>query len=384
VKAGISAFVSALAVVAGCGSERPAPAGDPKYTPPVVVGSSGGFADGGGSKPPGCGQKDDGSFCDCIDVPLFAEAPNIYFVLDRSGSMTENNKWGQVRQVVAQIVRGLGPRANFGATLFPGFDDSAACSAPVQALPISPGDPPSGTDGPTTRKLLTVTQSAPNGGTPTGEALRSVLPILRAAKGKSFVILATDGGPNCNAQASCQASGCQPNIEGVQGCSITGPSCCDPPNGFPESCLDSAATASAVAALKSAGFPVYVVGLPGTGTPIYATLLDQLATEGGTALPGSPKYYKVDTANDSVLLTALKKIAAKITATCDFKLTETPAQANQVNVYLDEVVLPKDPVNGWKIDGPTVTLLGDACTKVLNGDVLDVRIITGCPTVEPR
>ena len=47
-------------------------------------------------------------------------------------------------------------------------------------------------------------------------------------------------------------------------------------------------------------------------------------------------------------------------------------------------MLPKDPVNGWKIEGPTVTLLGDACTKVLAGDILDVRIITGCPTVEPR
>jgi hypothetical protein len=55
-----------------------------------------------------------------------------------------------------------------------------------------------------------------------------------------------------------------------------------------------------------------------------------------------------------------------------------------VNVYLDEAVLPHDPVNGWKIDGGTVTLLGTACDRVLSGDVLDVRIITGCPTVEPR
>ena len=32
----------------------------------------------------------------------------------------------------------------------------------------------------------------------------------------------------------------------------------------------------------------------------------------------------------------------------------------------------------------TVTLLGDTCTKVMNGDVLGVRIIAGCPRVEPR
>jgi hypothetical protein len=384
VKAGLSAFAAVLALVAGCGSERPPPAGTSGYSPPVVSGSSGGFADSGTHKPPGCGTKADGTFCDCLDVPLFAEAPNIYFVLDRSGSMTEDNKWGQVRQTVAQIVRGLGPRANFGATLFPGFDDSQACAAAVAAMPISPGDPPGATDGPTTKKLLTVTQSPPSGGTPTAEALRGVLPLLRAAKGKTFVILATDGGPNCNAAASCQAATCQPNIEGVQGCSIGGPSCCEPPSGFRESCLDSDATKSAVIALKAAGIPVYVVGLPGTSAPVYASLLDELATAGGTAQPTSPKYFKVASANDNTLLTSLKKIAAQITATCEFKLTDTPAQANQVNVYLDELVLPKDPVNGWKIEGPTVTLLGDACNKVLAGDILDVRIITGCPTVEPR
>jgi hypothetical protein len=127
-----------------------------------------------------------------------------------------------------------------------------------------------------------------------------------------------------------------------------------------------------------------VIGLPGTGTPAYANLLDQLAVAGGTSLPTSPKYYRVDSTNSDVLLAALKKIAAQIVATCEFKLTTVPAQPNQVNVYFDEVVVPADPVNGWKIDGQTVTLLGDSCKKVLAGDVLDVRIITGCPTVEPR
>ena len=385
VKAGLTAFAMLVGLVAGCGNDRPPPAGDTTYTPPITSGSSGGFgADSGTTKPPGCGQKDDGSFCDCIDVPLFADAPNIYFVLDRSGSMREDNKWDKVRLVVAQIVRGLGPRANFGATLFPGFDDSAACSPPVVALPLTPGDPPSSTDGPTTKKLLTATQSPPSGGTPTAEALRGALPILRSAKGKTFVILATDGGPNCNAAAACQADTCQPNIDGVQGCSISGPSCCEPPSGSRESCLDGAASLSAVAALKAAGIPVYVVGLPGTSTPTYANLLDQLAVAGGTALPSSPKYYKVASSSDNTLLTALKKIAAQIVATCEFKLTQAPEQADRVNVYLDEVVIPKDPVNGWKIDGPTVTLLGNSCAKVLAGDILDVRIITGCPTVEPR
>jgi hypothetical protein len=381
VKGGVTAIVAAMTVVAGCGSQRPPPAGDSTYTPAQA---SGGFQDGGVSnKPPGCGQKDDGSFCDCVDTPLFSDPPNMYFVLDRSGSMAEEDKWGKVRLVVSQILRGLGPRANFGATLFPGFDNDA-CAPPKEVLPLSPGDPPGTQDGPTTKRLLSATINAPSGGTPTAEALRSTLKNLQGAKGKTFVILATDGGPNCNSGNACSVDQCQPNIESVPGCPPGGTNCCAPPNGVPESCLDSAATVSAVAALKTAGIPVYVIGLPGTGNPTYASLLDTLASAGGTALPTSPKYYRIDSSNSDVLLAALKKIAAQIVATCEFKLTMAPAQPNQVNVYFDEVVVPADPVNGWKIDGQTVTLLGDSCKKVLSGDVLDVRIITGCPTVQPR
>jgi len=374
-------FLGGLITLVACGSERP-PVTDGAYISSSSSGSGGGgpFADAGTPKLPGCGAQANGSYCDCVDTPLFAEPPNIYFVLDRSGSMLEGGKWDVVRQVVAQILRGLGPRANFGATVFPGFEKSA-CALPREVLPISPGDPP-GADGNTTNALLQATSGAPSGGTPTAQALRSVLPILRNATGKSFVILATDGGPNCNAAASCSFDRCMPNIESADGCSPGGPrNCCEPPDGFREACLDSPATSSAVLALKAAGIPVYVVGLPGTAQ--YGALLDQLAVNGGTALATSPRYFKVDLANNQ-LLVALKKIAAKIVATCDFTLKEAPADARRVNVYLDEVVLPRDPVNGWKIDGGTVTLVGEACSKVLNGDVLDVRIIAGCPTVEPR
>jgi hypothetical protein len=382
-KTAIAALAVVAALVAGCGSERPPPAGQPGFgTAPPPVGGFGG--DGGAnSKPPGCGQKDDGTFCDCVDVPLFVDPPNMYFVLDHSGSMSLDNKWTQVRYVMADIVRGLGPRANFGATLFPG-SATADCGPPTEIVPISPGDPVgTGSDGPTTKALLSTTSPDPEGGTPTAAALRFVLPILTKAKGKTFVILATDGAPNCNASARCTAADCQPNIESAPGCAPSGPSCCEPPQGDATECNDSAPTISAVAALAAANIPVYVVGLPGTNT--YSSLLDQLAVSGGTALPGSPKYYKVDsTMTNAALLSALKKIAAKIVATCEFTLKEEPKQANQVNVYLDEVVLPHDPVNGWKIEGAKVTLLGTACSRVLNGDVFDVRIITGCPTVEPR
>jgi hypothetical protein len=38
-------------------------------------------------------------------------------------------------------------------------------------------------------------------------------------------------------------------------------------------------------------------------------------------------------------------------------------------------------MDGWTLDGATVTLLGASCQQVLSGAVLDVRVVAGCPTV---
>lgn len=378
----LAALAVGFVLAAGCGSRRPPPAGD---TSVPDVGASGGgpFANAGSTKPPGCGTAPDGTYCDCIDAPLFVDPPNMYFVLDRSGSMAESNKWTQVRIVVGKILRALGPRANFGAMIYPG--SAGVCAGGIEVMETRPGDPPSSqVDGPTTETLLTRTQVQPFGGTPTSASLHAVLPIVQKLPGKTFVILATDGAPNCNERATCSFDKCMPNIEDVPGCPKEGPfNCCEPPDGFHENCLDSAASVSAASALASAGIPVFVIGLPGTAA--YASVLDELAVAGGTATGATtPKYFAVDAASEAAMLTALKKVAAKIVATCEFKLKEPPADPRLVNVYLDDVVLPFDPVNGWSIEGDTVTLLGDACSRVQNGDVLDVRIIAGCPRVEPR
>ncbi len=375
-------MASCAAVAFGCGSKRPDPAQDYTFVPPPApTGSSLGNT---ANKPPGCGKKEDGSYCDCIDVPLYTNPPNIYFVLDHSGSMGDGEKWGAVRGVLAKIIRGLGPRANYGATMFPGAG-ATACGTPTEILPLSPGDPYGGTgDGPTTTKLLKATEPPPFGGTPTAAALeftRAKVQPLPA--GKTFVVLFTDGGPNCG-QVACGYDKCMANIEELPGCPSAGPkNCCEPPDGSQEACLDDYATTAAVAALKKQGFPVYVVGIPGSAR--YASLLDSLAIQGGTAQPTGPtKYYRIDSTNDSEIFGTLKKISAQIISSCEFQLKDAPAAPENVNVYVDDVILPADPTNGWKIEGAKVTLLGSACQKLLAGDILSVRIIAGCPTVLPR
>lgn len=379
--------LATLGILAACGEDRPKAAVD-NYIPPGSANKPL-FAIDAGSQPPGCGVKDDGTACECVDAPLFIDPPTIYFVLDSSGSMGIDDKWTQTRLTVANVMRSLGPRANFGVTTFPGAGQD--CNPGVEALRITPGDPPSSaTDGPAVKSFIAVTAYIPSGGTPTSATLRVVDQRLKNVTGKAFVILATDGSPNCNLDATCSVDQCQPNIEHFRNEDVDcvpggAPNCCAAPYGNTGNCNDGQATITAIAALKNRGVPVYVVGLPGTDFPVYAQLLNQMAMAGGTAQTGSPtQYFAVKQGTSAEIQVALKKIAAQITGTCVFDLKEPPADPKLVNVYMDDTVLPQEPVNGWTIDGKSVTLVGDACARVKNGDVLSVRIIAGCPTIYPK
>ena len=356
---------------AGCGDKRPAVSDNSGSSNTTVQEPR--PADG----PPGCGVTEGGAQCDCVDVALYTDPPTMYFVLDRSGSMAADDNWNKVRTVVAEIMRTLGPRAKFGATTFPAQSNADACGPGNEVLKITQGDPPSATtSGPVTIRLLNATLGDPRGSTPTSATIAAVHARLSSVQGKRYVILATDGAPNCNLRATCTAESCQSNIDGYNGCSISGPSCCD--GQFAGNCNDEATAVSELKALYNDGIESFVIGLP--VAPGYAKTLDNMAVAGGDPLPTSPRYYAVGSSTDSIL-GALKTVAAKITATCDFDLTEVPADPALVNVYIDEVVVPYEPVNGWTIEGKKVTLQGTTCARVKAGDALDVRIIAGCPRV---
>jgi hypothetical protein len=316
--------------------------------------------------------------CDCAELPLGGVPPNIYFVLDHSGSMQRDNLWGTVSTVTLDVVRRIGSRANFGAAMFPGANGNA-CTTGVEVMSTRPGDSP-GSYGPVLKYLSERTIAIPpGGGTPTAATLAKLKGTLEQLKGKTFVVLATDGGPNCSSTTTCDASKCQANIEGYASCTPAGPSCCD---GITEGCLDDTATITQVKALQALGISTYVLGVPGSDP--YTSLLNTLAVEGGTARTGTEKYFRVDSTDKLAFAKAMSQVAAKIVATCTIDLKDAPPDIDKVNVYLDEAALTKEPVNGWKLEGKTVTLLGTACDSVLAGDVLDVRVIAGCKTIAPK
>jgi len=373
----VSSLLACGAIVAACGDGNPPLLGDTTVhdaSPDVT------FAEAG---VPTCNAGPGLGVCACTELSFLSDVPNLYFVLDRSGSMADDNKWTTVRIVVSHVMTSLGPRANFGLTMFPQPSTTEACLPGTQSLSVRAGDAPAGTLGPTTKALLQITSGAPSGGTPTAETLRDVLPTLTGLSGRTFVILATDGGPNCDANAGCNADQCIDNIEAYPGCPTNGPpNCCDPNMYGPLDCLDAQPTIDAVSAIASAGIPVYVIGVPGSGP--YASLLDQVATAGGTARASEPLYYSVDTTDETAFESALSQIAAKITATCTLTLSEPPPDPTHVNVYFDNQPVPDDPVNGWTLSGSTITLVGSSCAQVMSGTVLNVRVVAGCPTVGPN
>jgi hypothetical protein len=365
--------------MAGCGAvDRPASLGDTiasggsGSSPPLNVGTT--------TYEPMCNLGPEGGVCACADEALAGDVPTIYFVLDRSGSMAEMNKWSNVQIALDQLVIALGPRAAIGAAVFPS-PSGQDCSAGVEVFSPTRGNSPAGKAGATEAVLITVLSRIPAaGGTPTAATLVSLLPRLASLPGKTYVILATDGGPNCDEAASCAADMCTSNIDNVGGCPPGGPpNCCTGDATASVACLDAQPTIDAVQQIAAAGIPVYVVGVPGSAP--YADLLDTLARTGGTARASEPQYYAIDTADQSALLSSLSGIAAEITGTCTLELDAVPPDPQLVNVFLDEHVLPQDGPDGWTIDGTTVTITGASCQTILQGGVLDVRVVAGCPTV---
>jgi hypothetical protein len=377
-----AASVLALALVAACGGpSRPPPLGDQLVDGGTVGDDAGPVLTGdGGLVEKSCGVGPDGGVCACADEPLLGDPPTLYYVLDRSGSMNDSNKWLTVQTVLERIMITLGPRARVGAAVFPD-PKTNGCSPGAEVFPPLRGDAPAGTPGPADTALLqTLARIPANGGTPTAATLQALAPGIEAIGGKTYVILATDGGPNCNAAASCSIDACTNNIDDSPGCPPAGPTnCCTPGNTGPQGCLDAQPTIDAVFALASAGVPVYVVGVPGSKP--YATLLDQLALAGGTARSSEPLYYDVDTADQSAFLAAMSTIAAKITGSCTILLDQIPPDPSLINVYLDGSVLPQSGADGWSLNGNIVTILGASCQSITDGDVLDVRVVAGCPTV---
>lgn len=334
--------------------------------------------------------------CGSQEIPAITDPPNLYFVVDRSASMSETlpgsaySKYENARIAISVMLRAVGHRVRYGAAVFPPAADGNGCTPGTEVFATTNGDPPTyaamGENGPILTTLLHVLGNlVPEGGTPTAATLHSLEPTIVGLSGKkTYVILMTDGAPNCNVDLTCGPDACIPNIEHG---SFSGTNCdesfncCDPKKvgevgiGY---CVDADATEAAVAEYEAAGVDTYVLGMP--GSEAYADVLGRLATAGNTARPGSTPYYAV--ADTNQLSDALRTIGAHVAITCDLPLAHAPTDPNLVNVYFDDQLVASSDKNGWSYTGEkSIQFTGDACTTLSSGNVLNVQVLEGCPTV---
>jgi hypothetical protein len=300
--------------------------------------------------------------------------PLIYFVLDRSGSMSDLEdgvtRYEKVRLATLELVDSLGALVRVGLTLYPspnaGLGSECLAGEEVYSPKVNPGS-----------QFENALDVEPIGGTPTAATLQAVRPHLSNQPAPKVVILATDGAPNCNSALTCGADSCIVNIAGQ--CPIA--NCCEPPEGVVENCLDYAATLDAIDALVAEGTNVYVVGIP--GSELFGTALNGMALHGNVPLTNADQYYyKVDDLDG--LAEVFKGIARELVS-CTFDLTDPPEEQGLTNVYFDGNVVYLDPENGWTwVDGDTVELVGAACESLKDGQVEQVQIVSGCPTETPK
>jgi len=343
---------------------------------PERSGVGGGVQSGSVASSSASGFVSDGaSICGSEYHNALTKYPLLYFVIDRSGSMSDLeggvSRYEKVRLATLDLVNTLGALVRVGVTLFPSPDAGPG----TECLPGEEVFSPKVNPGSAFEDAI---DSFPLGGTPIASTLQAVRPKLASQPSPKVVILATDGGPNCNSQLSCDASQCMINIAGECPPSTN---CCAPPEGLVENCLDHQATAAAIDALVAEGTNVYVIGIP--GSELFGTVLDQMAVHGGVPVSGMPEYYyRVDDLDG--LADVFKEIARELVS-CTFDLADPPEDQGLTNVYFDGEVVFLDPVDGWTwVDADTVELVGAACETLKSGAVEQVQIVSGCPSVAPQ
>ncbi|MCU1282070.1 MAG: hypothetical protein JWM53_5616 [bacterium] len=178
-------------------------------TDPGHGGAGSGGTGGGGSggngipqEPMGCGKQ---------TFPIMASkvSPNIMMTVDESGSMKEQiagsvqSKWTALVGAVNDLFMKYSGSAQWGLSVFP-HTPSNSCSAGQVDIAVAPG---------TTQAILTkingMNDGNIGGNTPTNQTLQALLGSaagLADATKSNYVLLMTDGQPNCGGDAKAVAA----------------------------------------------------------------------------------------------------------------------------------------------------------------------------------
>jgi len=309
----------------------------------------------------------------CTDAPISLQRNEFVALLavDRSGSMSldlqGNNgvprRWDVLRAVLPGALAAVDPAVRLGALLYP-VGGAQECAGPTGlAVPFGRAN------GGAIAQALEV--AAPTGRTPTFAALVQAERLLAGANvtGPRAVILATDGGPNCNGALDGDRCVCAATTLG------TGRDEC---RADPSLCLDDARAVAQVQAMAQRGVATYVIGIDGDRQPELVDVLRRLAIAGGRPNPAAGRaYYSVQRPED---LDAAVRAVTRSLARCTLSASARPPARATLSLRIAGVDTARDPTHteGWDWstpDGRELALFGRACDAVAAGAAvsLDAR-----------
>jgi len=423
-------FISALTFAYGCASKNNGD--DTGVGGGYNAGTGGASSSLGGSTSVGGSTEIPAGYCNDMLAGLNCgqtrleenvRVVNMLLVLDQSGSMNQksssaaaNTKWVEMKSALSGAMKSVASDINFGLMLYPYSGDVSAPgivfdqnkpTADTTCVVPNTDDPnaavavgiENGVD--KLDQILTVVgSSTPAGGTPTTLALEQAFRYFTEGAGSTlpgtkWVLLATDGGPNCNPDLSCLAATCTTNIDG--NCSNPNLNCCDSSgnSNYGYLCLDDAAVVQEIQKLATSQIKTFVVGIPGTDS--YAATLDKMAVAGMMVNPApvnNESYYAVSS-TDSLqgLQDTFSTITTQLLKSCDVELQQTPMSVDRVIVAIDCAKVPLVPIDtpdtggasGFYIDynvNPAhLRLTGTYCDQISKLGAKHLDVISGCQPI---
>jgi len=346
--------------------------------------------------------------------------PELFLLVDKSGSMTFTTstdpmcsscisapcnlagcptRWDGLTQAMQVFLPATAQDVHLGMVPFPIADPSQATQ---QCTGAQPGDVANfgvpldnsldsdvaGMQASANAVQSRINSITPYGGTPTGASVTALLqyaPLTQVMGHPKFMLLLTDGVPNCDSALdpnSCTctqgASPCDVNVGGT----------------VMNLCLDDTGTASAIGQLKSAGVTTIVVGFGNeTLGGLGPATLQQMGAAGGFTRPcavdadcgagdtcsvnatdacGKPttacarSYYQATDATS--LANTLVAIANHIQCVdvCFNKLENPPADDKHLAVEFDGNAVPGPSSDTWTYDNSTgvVEFVGKTCDQL--------------------
>jgi hypothetical protein len=360
-----------------------------------------------------------------VTAPDAGEA-TAYCAADRSRS-----KMGITAEAMNAVLAGLDPKAYpfyVGLTQFP---DPMLAGCSVGSTPVVPiGD--ARTTLPQIGQFYQSIVSHETGGTPVAAALKGPVKdslASRTGNVRLYVLLLTDGLPNCNDYHPCVwnastyawsdglAHGCEsPNYlaqfytppdggiaEPPAACVCaqgncpdpSGPSAantCCPANPLQTNnqgqfdnqataageCLDDENTIATIRDLNAQGITTFVVGMGFDYS--NGSVLDRMAQAGQGQL-GNPAITHYQANNGAQLLAALQEIIYNSLRACLYKLDRAPEDPRLIDVTLDSQTLTLGDPNGFDYVAPdggdaAIQLLGKACDLLQDGKPHDLSIVS--------